>query len=172
MVVAVALLQGGERLGLVERRQVLALQILDQRELVAVTGGQERGDAAAAELAMGQQPQLAGDEDVAVVAGGLDDHRLQESVPLDRGGEGLRIDRLARLVGVRLDEVEFDDVGQGVEVEQRVASGAQRRADGVTPGTLATSLDGSRATVVLPVTAARSKSVVRRIGSKIRRRSP
>ena len=101
----------GERL--VDRVEVRALDVLDERdlELVAVRElADERGDALEAREAGGAHAALAGDELVAVEGLG-DEDRLEHAVLADARRELLErrvVDAAARLVRVRRDARERD----------------------------------------------------------------
>ena len=96
-------------LGLLDRVEPLALDVLDQRELhhLAVADLADHGrDAGEAGRPRGPQAALAGDELVAVVSRPAHDHRLEHTGRLDRCSQ-LRDRRLVepgtRLEGVRRD---------------------------------------------------------------------
>ena len=95
-------------LGRLERIEVLALQVLDERELELVAVGElpdDGRDALQAGELGGPEPALAGDELVAVDGLG-DEDRLEDAVLRDAAGERgelLRVEALARLMRVRPD---------------------------------------------------------------------
>src|SRR5690606_1944031 len=98
-----------------DRIEVLALDVLDERQLEArsrVSGvpqdgryGLEPGDAG------GPQPSLTGDQLVAAIGQGTDHDRLQDAVDRDRGrqlAELLFPECRARLVRIATDAIERD----------------------------------------------------------------
>ena len=76
--------------GFIERRDVLALEVLDDGDLergVVVDVLDQRRDRLKAGLLRGAPPALAGDQLVAVLAGRPDEDRLEDAVLPDRGGQ-------------------------------------------------------------------------------------
>src|SRR5262249_32790549 len=98
--------QRGERLRLFQGREVLPLEILDQRDLERIVdAAEQRGQAIDPGPLGGAEPSLAG-EDLEPVRGAPDDDRLHEPVGLDRGRELVElalVEVLAGLIRVRTD---------------------------------------------------------------------
>ena len=96
---------------LLEGRQILALEILDQRDLERVVCGADEGrELVDARELRRAEATLAGEQLVAVLQA-PDDDRLQQTSRLDRIrelGELVRREVLARLIGIRLDVGEHD----------------------------------------------------------------
>ena len=103
-----------EPLGLFDRVQVAPLDVLDQgglEHLLVVEVDDADRDLGQAGPLGGPQPPLAGDQ-LESVAGRPDDHRLQDAVLADAGGqlgELVVVERFAGLVGVSLNPVDGDD---------------------------------------------------------------
>jgi hypothetical protein len=99
---------------LFEGRQVLALEVLDDRDLergVVVDLFDQRLDRREARLLRGAPAAFAGDQLVAVLAERSDEDRLQNAVLADRIRElmeGSLVEDRPRLVRVRLDPIERD----------------------------------------------------------------
>ena len=100
--------------GLIERREVLALQILDDRDLecrVVVELLHERRDRAEPGSLRRAPAALTGDELEPVAAERPHENGLQHAVLADRRGELIQrflVDRQSRLLGVWLDLVDGD----------------------------------------------------------------
>ncbi len=104
--------QAPEGGGLLDRVQVLTLQILDQGQLQDMLGirfpDEGRDLEQTGDLSRAPAP-LAGDQLVLALSDGTHDDRLQDALTLDGGGQllqGLLGERPARLPLVRLDPVE------------------------------------------------------------------
>jgi hypothetical protein len=113
-----------ECLGLLERRQVLALEVLHQRQLHhfrIADLADDHGDVAKADLDGGVIPPLAGDDLVAVPARPYD-QRLDDALLGDRGHElGQVAHDLPRLLRIRVEELDRD------EPADRIPRGAGQR---------------------------------------------
>ena len=102
--------QGGAGLRLLDRVEVLADHVLDQRRLQPLGLGlvaDDRRHLLEPRLLGGAPAALAGDQLVAAVGEGADQQRLDDAAGLDRGGERrqrLRVEVGPRLRGVRLDQ--------------------------------------------------------------------
>jgi hypothetical protein len=95
--------QRAEALGFLERGKILALQVLDDADLERIVVAHQRRDGGEPGQLRGAVTPLTGHDHVAV-ARTLDDHRLQDAVLGDRGGElgeRVRIEVLARLIRIR-----------------------------------------------------------------------
>jgi len=95
-----------------ERREVLALEVLDDRDLESgvvvdlLDEGRDRRDAG---LARRSPAALAGDQLVAVVTERPDEDRLEDAVLGDRGGEltqRVLVEHRPRLARVRFDPID------------------------------------------------------------------
>ena len=83
--------QGGAGLRLLDRVEVLADHVLDQRRLQPLGFGliaDDGRDLLQAGLLGGAPAALAGDQLVAAVGEGTDEQRLDDAAGLDRGGQG------------------------------------------------------------------------------------
>ncbi len=106
------------RVGFLDRVQVGALDVLDDRQLELVPVGKladDGRDPLQPSQSRGTHASLAGDEDVPL-EGLRDDHRLEHAVLADARGEIrqlLLVDVAAGLIGVRCDPAERDLVRAG-----------------------------------------------------------
>ena len=144
--------QGGAGARLLDRVEVLADHVLDQRHLQPL--GQlgvadDRRHLLQAGLLRGAPAALAGDQLVAAVGQGADEQRLDDAAALDRGGEAgqrLGVEAGARLVRVRLDQLDRQ-LAQLAGVAGRGALGQDRRqaaADAALPLPLPAALATAR----------------------------
>ena len=107
-----------------DRVEIVALHVLDERELEAVARrdvGDDGGNRGATGGLRGAPAALADDELVAVVDGAHDD-RLQHAVMADRVGEPLElggIEAAARLLGIRADALDRQLAGDGLRLGRR-----------------------------------------------------
>ena len=103
----------------VEWREVLALKVLDDRDLergVVVDVLDQRRDGPESGLPGGAPAALAGDDLVGVRTERADQDRLEDAVLSDRGRqlvEGVLLEDEARLLGVGLDPLDMDDADAG-----------------------------------------------------------
>ena len=125
--------------GLLERVQLLALEVLDQRLLergVVVGLAHERGDRLEPDPPCGAPSALPRDE-LEAVAGRAHEHRLEQPDLADRVGEraeGLLVELVARLVRVRLDRGDRRSPAARAALG-RVRLGRARRDQGAEPST-------------------------------------
>ena len=123
-------------LRLVERAQILALEVLDEGDLPRVAAGNDGRDGGAPEAVDGGEPSLPCDQDEATLPG-LATHQngLQEPVALDRGLqilERIRVKQPPRLIGIRRDrgDIELHDaweIGGGLEQTIAIEAVAEAR---------------------------------------------
>ncbi len=119
--------------GFVERRQVLALEVLDDRDLerrVVVDLFDQGGDGLESGETRRAPATLAGHDLVGVRSERADEDRLEDAVLADRRRELVecfRFEDEARLLGVRLDVVDLDDAHTD---RARRAVGRQQADDG------------------------------------------
>src|SRR6185436_6665641 len=107
--VRVLLLERRVAFGLFDRRQVFALEVLDERdleELVVRDRHLDTGHLVEARFERGAEPALAGDDREAPVVARADEDRLEHPLVGDRRAQSLEIaERAARLIGIRFEEV-------------------------------------------------------------------
>ena len=124
--------QGGAGASLLDRVEVLADHVLDQRHLqpLGLLGvADHRRHLLQAGLLRGAPAALAGDQLVAAVVQGADEERLDDAAALDRGGKAgqrVRVELGARLVRVRLDQPDRQ-LAQIADVAAGRALGQDRR---------------------------------------------
>src|SRR5438552_2217252 len=124
-----------------ERREVVALDVLDERELEALAIGDlahdDRHLAESGETRRAEAP-LTGDELVAAVAVGADEQRLQNPLGADRSGELVQrrlVEVGARLARVRPDAIDrrlalgLDADGRRHLAEHRLWSSGNERVE-------------------------------------------
>ena len=106
--------EDGVRARLLDRRQLLARDVLDEAEqerVAVVDGAHDCRNRLAARLPRGAPAALAGDDLVAADAARPDEERLDDALPPHRVGEprrGLGLEAAPRLVRVRMDRVDRD----------------------------------------------------------------
>ena len=103
--------------GFIERREVLALEVLDDGDLerrVVIDLFDHGRHGLQAGPAGGPPAALAGDELVATALAGTDQDRLEDAMLADRGREVVQggfVQRRAGLVGIGVDAVDRHDAG-------------------------------------------------------------
>ena len=108
--------QPGERVRTIDRVELLALDVLDERldvRAVVVGVDDDRGDVLQAGAARRTPATLAGDDLIAVLAAAAHPDRLEHTVHADAAGQLLetaRVDATARLVGPRPDALHRDSL--------------------------------------------------------------